>query len=83
VHTGYPSSKKLVSEQRVESQYDLELRAAVMHDILDMMDPLFLESHIRISTGHAIAAGMDCNSGSMPPEVLAHKSQKWIQMQRK
>jgi pre-mRNA-processing factor 8 len=28
---------KTVSKQRVESQYDLELRAAVMHDILDMM----------------------------------------------
>ena len=26
-----------VTKQRVESQYDLELRAAVMHDILDMM----------------------------------------------
>jgi pre-mRNA-processing factor 8 len=23
------------------------------------------------------------SSGSMPPEVLAHKSQKWIQMQKK
>lgn len=28
---------KTVTKQRVESQYDLELRAAVMHDILDMM----------------------------------------------
>jgi pre-mRNA-processing factor 8 len=28
---------KTVSKQRVESQYDLELRAAVMKDILDMM----------------------------------------------
>jgi hypothetical protein len=26
-----------VTKQRVESQYDLELRAAVMHDIMDMM----------------------------------------------
>jgi pre-mRNA-processing factor 8 len=26
-----------VTKQRVESHYDLELRAAVMHDILDMM----------------------------------------------
>jgi pre-mRNA-processing factor 8 len=28
---------KTVSKQRTESHYDLELRAAVMHDILDMM----------------------------------------------
>ncbi|KAJ3360175.1 Pre-mRNA-processing-splicing factor 8 [Kappamyces sp. JEL0680] len=28
---------KTVTKQRVESNYDLELRAAVMHDILDMM----------------------------------------------
>eukprot|EP00457_Paulinella_chromatophora_P000102 gb/GEZN01000102.1/.p1 GENE.gb/GEZN01000102.1/~~gb/GEZN01000102.1/.p1 ORF type:complete len:2329 (-),score=298.26 gb/GEZN01000102.1/:74-7060(-) len=28
---------KTITKQRVESQYDLELRAAVMHDILDMM----------------------------------------------
>ena len=28
---------KTVTKQRVESHYNLELRAAVMHDILDMM----------------------------------------------
>ena len=28
---------KIVTKQRVESHYDLELRAAVMHNILDMM----------------------------------------------
>lgn len=28
---------KSVTKQRVESHFDLELRAAVMHDILDMM----------------------------------------------
>lgn len=28
---------KTVTKQRVESHYDLELRATVMHDILDMM----------------------------------------------
>jgi pre-mRNA-processing factor 8 len=31
------STAKAVTKQRVESHYDLELRAAVMHDILDMM----------------------------------------------
>lgn len=28
---------RTVTKQRIESHYDLELRAAVMHDILDMM----------------------------------------------
>lgn len=28
---------KTVTKQRIESNYDLELRAAVIHDILDMM----------------------------------------------
>jgi len=28
---------KTVTKQRIESHFDLELRAAVMHDILDMM----------------------------------------------
>ena len=28
---------KSLTKQRVESHYDLELRAAVMHDIMDMM----------------------------------------------
>ena len=28
---------KTVTKQRVESHFDLELRASVMHDILDMM----------------------------------------------
>ena len=31
------ATAKTVTKQRVESQYDLELRAAVMHDILDLM----------------------------------------------
>ncbi|KAE9389652.1 PROCN-domain-containing protein [Gymnopus androsaceus JB14] len=31
------SVAKTITKQRVESYYDLELRAAVMHDILDMM----------------------------------------------
>lgn len=31
------SAAKSITKQRVESHYDLELRAAVMHDILDMM----------------------------------------------
>ncbi|GFH19560.1 MPN domain-containing protein, partial [Haematococcus lacustris] len=32
-----PGVAKTVTKQRIESHFDLELRAAVMHDILDMM----------------------------------------------
>jgi pre-mRNA-processing factor 8 len=35
--TNSTSIAKNVTKQRVESHFDLELRAAVMHDILDMM----------------------------------------------
>ena len=31
------ATAKTVTKQRVESHYDLELKAAVMHDILNMM----------------------------------------------
>jgi hypothetical protein len=34
VNTQHP---RTVTKQRIESHFDLELRAAVMHDILDMM----------------------------------------------
>lgn len=32
----FPGVAKTVTKQRMESHYDLELRAAVMQDILDM-----------------------------------------------
>ena len=38
-----------VTKQRVESHFDLELRAAVMHDILDMMPEVITTTLIRIS----------------------------------
>ena len=43
---------KTVSKQRVESQYDLELRAAVMHDILDMMPEAVKQSKARTILQH-------------------------------
>ena len=36
-HNSTKGQAKSITKQRIESQYDLELRAAVMHDILDMM----------------------------------------------
>lgn len=36
-HCGLQGIAKTVTKQRIESHFDLELRAAVMHDILDMM----------------------------------------------
>ena len=50
---------KTVTKQRVESHFDLELRAAVMHDVLDAMpgdylivkiDYLFLVYYVSIVT---------------------------------
>jgi pre-mRNA-processing factor 8 len=40
---------KTVTKQRVESHYDLELRAAVMHDIIDMM-PEGVRANVRVTT---------------------------------
>ena len=40
---------KTVTKQRVESHFDLELRAAVMHDILDMMPEVVLRCLIIFS----------------------------------
>ncbi|KAI8869851.1 pre-mRNA-processing-splicing factor 8 [Ramicandelaber brevisporus] len=41
-----------VTKQRVESQYDLELRASVMHDILDMMPPAIRKTKSRAILAH-------------------------------
>ena len=38
---------KTVTKQRVESHFDLELRAAVMHDILDMMPEVQMSRSFR------------------------------------
>jgi pre-mRNA-processing factor 8 len=41
------SFAKNATKQRVESHFDLELRASVMHDILDMM-PAGVKQNIRV-----------------------------------
>jgi pre-mRNA-processing factor 8 len=43
---------KTVTKQRVESHFDLELRAAVMHDILDMMPPGIKQNKARVILQH-------------------------------
>jgi pre-mRNA-processing factor 8 len=39
---------KTVTKQRIESHFDLELRAAVMHDILDMMPEGIKQNKVRL-----------------------------------
>ena len=39
--------QQTVTKQRVEDQFDLELRGAVMHDILDMMQKEFVQTKLR------------------------------------
>jgi PROCN (NUC071) domain len=43
---------KSVTKQRIESNYDLELRAAVMHDILDMMPESVRANKARVILQH-------------------------------
>jgi hypothetical protein len=43
---------KSVTKQRVESHYDIELRASVMHDILDMMPEGVRQSKARVILQH-------------------------------
>lgn len=43
---------KTVTKQRIESNYDLELRAAVMHDILDMMPESVRANKARVILQH-------------------------------
>ena len=47
---------KTVTKQHVESHYDLELRAAVMHDILDMMPESTSSVYLRPITTSSIKA---------------------------
>jgi pre-mRNA-processing factor 8 len=59
---------KTVTKQRVESQYDLELRAAVMHDILDMMPEGVKANKARIILQH-LAEAWRCWKANIPWKV--------------
>lgn len=51
---------KSVTKQRIESNYDLELRAAVMHDILDMMPESVRANKARVILQHLSEVRTHC-----------------------
>lgn len=59
---------KTVTKQRVESHYDLELRAAVMHDILDMMPEGIKQNKARTILQH-LAEAWRCWKANIPWKV--------------
>lgn len=59
---------KTVTKQRVESHYDLELRAAVMHDILDMMPEGIKQNKARVILQH-LSEGWRCWKANIPWKV--------------
>lgn len=59
---------KSVTKQRVESNFDLELRASVMHDIMDMMPPGIRQSKARTILQH-LSEAWRCFKGNIPWKV--------------
>lgn len=59
---------KSVTKQRVESHYDLELRAAVMHDILDMMPAGMKANKAKIILAH-LSESWRCWKANIPWKV--------------
>ncbi|KAI9220140.1 PRP8 pre-mRNA processing factor 8 [Blastocladiella britannica] len=59
---------KTVTKQRVESHFDLELRAAVMHDILDMMPVGIRASKSKIILQH-LSEAWRCWKANIPWKV--------------
>ena len=57
-----------VTKQRVESQYDLELRGAVMHDILDMMPEGVRANKARVILQH-LSEAWRCWKANIPWKV--------------
>lgn len=76
---------KTVTKQRVESHFDLELRAAVMHDILDMMPEGIKQNKARTILQH-LSESWRCWKANIPWKVcvlssfvtIEHKF--WIKM---
>lgn len=56
---------KTVTKQRVESHFDLELRAAVMHDILDMMPEGIKQNKARTILQH-LSEAWRCWKANIP-----------------
>lgn len=61
---------KTVTKQRVESHFDLELRAAVMHDILDMMPEGIKQNKARTILQH-LSESWRCWKANIPWKVSA------------
>lgn len=59
---------KTVTKQRVESHFDLELRAAVMHDILDMMPEGVRANKARVILQH-LSEAWRCWKANIPWKV--------------
>ena len=59
---------KTVTKQRVESHFDLELRAAVMHDILDMMPEGIRQNKARAILQH-LSEAWRCWKANIPWKV--------------
>ena len=59
---------KNVTKQRVESHFDLELRASVMHDILDMMPEGIKQSKSRVILAH-LSEAFRCWKANIPWKV--------------
>lgn len=59
---------KTVTKQRIESHFDLELRAAVMHDILDMMPEGVKQNKARTILQH-LSEAWRCWKANIPWKV--------------
>jgi len=62
------SHAKNVTKQRVESHFDLELRASVMHDILDMMPEGIKANKSRVILSH-LSEAFRCWKANIPWKV--------------
>jgi len=62
---------KTVTKQRVESHFDLELRAAVMHDILDMMPEGIKQNKARTILQH-LSESWRCWKANIPWKVSGY-----------
>ncbi len=60
-----------VTKQRIESHFDLELRAAVMHDILDMMPEGVKQNKARTILQH-LSEAWRCWKANIPWKVSSY-----------
>lgn len=68
LHLIFLGVAKTVTKQRVESHFDLELRAAVMHDILDMMPEGVKQNKARVILQH-LSEAWRCWKANIPWKV--------------